>query len=209
MKIEFKNVSKSFKKVCVLNDVNYTFESGHIYGLLGRNGSGKSVLLKLISGYYVPSKGEILYDGVNLNLKKEFPSNLRALIESPSFYPDLSGYKNLKMLADINSKISDKEILDSLDIVNLTNEKDKVFSEYSLGMKQKLGFAQVIMENPNIYIFDEPFNGIEKSTVDKLIYYLNSIKSDDKIIIISSHIKEDLDRLCDVLIEIDNGNIVR
>ena len=105
MKIEVKNVSKKFKDVEIIKPFSYTFESGRIYGLCGRNGSGKSVFLKLLAGYYVPSEGEILYDGVNLNAKLEFPKNLRALIESPSFFPDMTGYENLKMLADIQGKI--------------------------------------------------------------------------------------------------------
>ena len=119
MKIEVKNVSKKFKDVEIIKPFSYTFESGRIYGLCGRNGSGKSVFLKLLAGYYVPSEGEILYDGVNLNAKLEFPKNLRALIESPSFFPDMTGYENLKMLADIQGKIGKEEILDALTKVNL------------------------------------------------------------------------------------------
>ena len=124
MTIEVKNISKSFNKNNILSDISVTFESGKIYGLVGRNGSGKSVFLKLICGFYVPTKGEILYDGINLNNRNEFPDNLRALIEKPSFFPDLTGYQNLKLLAKIQNKISDKEIEEALKIVNLYDEKD-------------------------------------------------------------------------------------
>ena len=169
MKIEFKNVNKSFKKVEILKNINLEFTSGNIYGIYGRNGSGKSVFLKMIAGFMIPTNGEILFDNKNLNLKQEFPKNLRALIENPSFFPNLTGFENLKLLSKIQNKIGDEEILNALDIVNLTEEKDKKYSKYSLGMKQKLGIAQAIMEDPEILILDEPFNGIEEKTVKKLI----------------------------------------
>lgn len=207
MKIELKNVSKTFKNVTVLKDVNLEFENGNVYGLYGRNGSGKSVLLKLICGFYVPTGGEILYNGVNLNLKLEFPPNLRALIEKPSFFPDLTGFENLKMLAKIQNRINDNEILNAIDVVNLSDEKDKKYCKYSLGMKQKLGIAQAIMENPEILILDEPFNGIEQKTVQKLIDYLLQEKNNGKIIIISTHIKEDLDKMANKIFCFDDGKV--
>lgn len=203
MKIEFKNVNKSFKKVEILKNINLEFTSGNIYGIYGRNGSGKSVFLKMIAGFMIPTNGEILFDNKNLNLKQEFPKNLRALIENPSFFPNLTGFENLKLLSKIQNKIGDEEILNALDIVNLTEEKDKKYSKYSLGMKQKLGIAQAIMEDPEILILDEPFNGIEEKTVKKLIKYLKEIKK-DKIIIISTHIKEDLLDLSDKTLCFDN-----
>lgn len=121
------------------------------------NGTGKSVFLKLICGFYIPDSGEIKIDGINYNLCNDFPKDLRALIEKPSFFPELTGYENLKLLADIQRKIDDKQIREALDIVNLTEDMDKKYHKYSLGMKQKLGIAQVIMENPKIMILDEPF----------------------------------------------------
>ena len=206
MKIEFKNVNKSFKKVEILKNINLEFTSGNIYGIYGRNGSGKSVFLKMIAGFMIPTNGEILFDNKNLNLKQEFPKNLRALIENPSFFPNLTGFENLKLLSKIQNKIGDEEILNALDIVNLTEEKDKKYSKYSLGMKQKLGIAQAIMEDPEILILDEPFNGIEEKTVKKLIKYLKEIKK-DKLIIISTHIKEDLLDLSDKTLCFDNKEI--
>lgn len=207
MKIEVKNVSKEFKKVIVLDNVNAIFETGKIYGFSGRNGSGKSVLLKIICGFYTPTSGEVLFDGENYISNNKFAPDTRALIEKPSFMPHLTGYENLKLLADIQHKIGEKEILDSLDIVNLKENKDKLFFKYSLGMKQKLGIAQVIMEDPSIMILDEPFNGLEEETAKKLRTYLNKIKK-DKIIIIASHIKEDIEDLADVVYKFDAGKVI-
>lgn len=205
MKIELRNITKKFDKVEVIKNTNVVFEEGHIYGLYGRNGSGKSVLMKLICGFYIPTTGEILYNDKNINMEKEYPENLRAVIEKPTFFSDLTGYENLKLLAKIQNKITDKEILETLDLVNLTNEKDKKYSKYSLGMKQKLAIAQALMENPKILILDEPFNGIEDASVEKISNYLKSQK--DKLIIFSTHIKEDLNNLADIIYHIDEGTI--
>lgn len=202
MEIKLENVNKSFGKIKVLTDVNIKFSSGKIYGLYGRNGSGKSVLLKIISGLY-SHEGKVLYDNVEYEKLSSLPF-LRGQIETPSFFPNLTGLENLRLLAKIQNRISDEEILKSLDIVNLLNEKDKRYSEYSLGMKQKLGIAQAIMENPDIIILDEPFNGIENATVKKLIEYFKRIKK-DKIIIVSMHIIEDLKNLCDKIYYLDGG----
>lgn len=207
MKIELKNVSKKFKNNIVINNVSVTFESGNIYGFYGRNGSGKSVLQKIISGLYLPTSGEVLLDGININEKELYPSNMRILIEKPAFFSDLSGLDNLKLLADINKIIDEKKIIEVLELVNLKDEMHKKYSKYSLGMKQKLGVAQAIMENPDILILDEPFNGIEQATVDKLIEYLLKKKEEGKLIIISTHIKEDLTKLSDYIYVFDNGSI--
>ncbi len=207
MKIEIKNVSKKFKKNYVLTNINLKLSDGNIYGLSGRNGSGKSVLLKIICGLYSPTEGEVLFDGQNYKKSNMFVPNLRALIEKPTFFPNLSGYENLKLLAEIQNKITDKEILKALEIVNLLNEKDKKYAEYSLGMKQKLGIAQVIMENPHVLILDEPFNGIEDESVKKITKYLKDKQKEGKIIIISSHIKEDLQNMASKIYYFDNGKI--
>ena len=207
MKIELKNVTKKFDKIEVIKNTNIVFESGHIYGLHGRNGSGKSVLMKLICGFYMPTTGEILFDNVNFNAKNEYSKDLRAVIEKPTFFPDLTGYENLKVLARIQNKITDKEILDSLETVNLIHEKDKKYSKYSLGMKQKLAIAQAIMEDPKVLILDEPFNGIEEKSVEKITKYLKQKKKEDRLIIFSTHIKEDLNNLADTIFHIDDGVI--
>ena len=161
MKIEVKDVTKKLDKELVLNDVSLSLDSGKIYGLVGRNGSGKSMLLKTICGFVKPDKGYVKVGGEDIYKNNTFPKKTAALIERPNYLPDLTGYENLKMLASINKVIGDKEILNTLEKVNLLEEKDKKFKKYSLGMKQKLGIAQVLMENPDIMIFDEPFNGLE------------------------------------------------
>ena len=207
MKIDVIDLSKKFKNISVLNNINLTMESGNIYGLYGKNGSGKSVFLKLICGFYFPTTGKILFDGKELNKELDYPPSLRALIEKPSFFPDLTGLENLKLLADIQNKISNDDIKRALEIVNLSEDKDKKYSKYSLGMKQKLGIAQVIMEDVEIIILDEPFNGIEDETVTKIMEYLKKERDKGKIIIISSHIKEDLLFLSNKIFYFDNGTI--
>lgn len=207
MKIEIKNLSKDFKKVNILNSINLTLESGTIYGLIGRNGTGKSVFLKTLCGFYFPSSGEILFDGKNYSANNLYPDNLRALIEKPSFMPNLTGYENLELLASIQNKIGKSEIEETLKKVNLFEEKDKKYSKYSLGMKQKLGIAQVLMENPEIIILDEPFNAIEEETVNKIKNILLEEKSKGKLIILSSHIKDDINSLADIILTMNNGTI--
>lgn len=199
MKIEVKNITKKFENTTIIEDLNLTFEQGKIYALIGKNGSGKSVFLKMLCGFYKPNKGEILFDGVNIIEKGLYPPSTRALIEKPTFLPDLTGFENLKLLASIQKKIGEKEIIEALEKVNLIKDKDKKYHKYSLGMKQKLGIAQVLMENPDILILDEPFNGIEDSTTEKLREILLEEKKKGKIIILASHIKEDIESLADIV----------
>ena len=208
MKIEVKNVNKSFQGITILEDINVTLESGNIYGLIGRNGTGKSVFLKLLCAFYKPTRGEILFDGVNVIEKHLFPPSTRALIEHPDFLPDLTGYENLKLLASIQKKIGEKEILESLEKVNLIEDKDKAFHKYSLGMKQKLGIAQVIMEDPMLMILDEPFNGIEERTAIQIRKLLRDEKEKGKIIIIASHIKEDIIGFADKVYLFDDKKMI-
>lgn len=207
MKIELKNVTKEFDKVEIIKNISLEFETGKIYGLYGRNGSGKSVLMKLICGFSIPTKGKVLINGKDFNAKNEYPDNLRAVIEKPSFFPELTGFENLKLLAKIQNKINDEEIIKALDLVNLIDEKDKKYSKYSLGMKQKLAIAQAIMEDPSILILDEPFNGIEEKSVEKITKFLKEEAKNGKTIIFSTHIKEDLENLADIIYKIDNGTI--
>ena len=209
MEIIVKELSKKFKKVTVLENINMKFESGKIYGIVGRNGSGKSVFLKILCSFYKPTTGEILFDNVNYNSNNNFPPSVRALIENPTFFPDLTGFENLKLLSSIQNKIGDEEIIKTLDQVNLLKEKDKKYSEYSLGMKQKLGIAQVLMENPDVMIFDELFNGIEEKTVEKIRNILLELKNQNKIIIVTSHIKEDIGVLSDEVYKFDCGRVER
>ncbi len=207
MKLEIKDLSKRFGENVVLDNVNLTFEGGKIYGFIGRNGSGKSVFLKIICGFYPPSSGSISLNGKNYTIANEFPDNTRALIEKPKFLPDLTGYENLALLASVQNKIGKSEIEDVLEKLNLKKEKNKKYSKYSLGTKQKLGIAQVLMENPDLIILDEPFNGVENETAKKIRNILLEEKKKGKIILLASHIKEDITSLADIVYEVDGGKI--
>lgn len=207
MIVSLKNVSKKFKQQLVIDDVSIEFKPNKIYGLVGRNGSGKTVLLKLICGIFTPTKGEILFDGEDYIGKYGVPKSTRALIESPEMIGELSGYDNLKLLANILNKIDDKRIYEVLEIVGLKGQENKKYKEYSLGMKQKLGIAQTIMEASNLIILDEPFNGLDDKSAEDMRKLINNLKK-DRIIIIATHIKEDIDGLIDELYRIDDGKLI-
>lgn len=210
MEIIINNLSKEFENNKILDNINLKLKEGKIYGFIGKNGSGKSVLFKIMCGFYQPTVGEVLCDGKNIHKQNSFLPDTRVLIEKPEFLPDISGFDNLKMLAKIQKRISVNEINETLDLVNLSKgDRLKKYHKYSLGMKQKLGIAQVIMENPKMMIFDEPFNGIEEETVDKIKEYLKSINGKDKIILIASHNKEDIESLCDEVYKIDGGKCIK
>lgn len=204
MKIEIKNVAKKFKDIEVLNNVNMTLEEGKIYGFVGPNGSGKSVLLKMICAFYEPTTGEILFDGRNIIKENGFPPNTRAMIEKPSFLPELSGKENLELLAQIQNIVGEKEIDETLKKVGLDPNDKKSYYKYSLGMKQKLNIAQVLMENPKLLILDEPFNGLDDSTHQNIRNIILEEKKKNKIIILASHVKEDLEILCDEIYKFNN-----
>ena len=208
LKIVLENIVKKFDGNNILTDINIDFTSGKIYGLIGRNGSGKSVLLKIVCGFYAPTTGKVLVDDIDIVQEKRFLPNVRVLIEKPTFLPDISGIENLRLLAKIQNKISEDKINETLDRVNLSIEdRNKKYHKYSLGMKQKLGIAQVLMEDPDIMILDEPFNGVEKETTEKIRKVLKEEKKKGKIIILASHIKEDIEELADAVYEIDAGKI--
>ena len=161
----------------------------------------------MICGFYSPSEGTILQDGRDYTKANEFPKNTRALIEKPKFLPDLTGYENLELLASIQNKIGKKEIEEVMKRLNMEGEKNKKYSKYSLGTKQKLGIAQVLMEDPDIMILDEPLNGIENKTAEIIRNILKEEKAKGKIILIASHIKEDIENLADEVYEVDGGRV--
>ena len=204
--IKIKNLTKIYDENKILDGISITFEEGKIYGIVGKNGSGKSVLLKTICGFIRPDKGEILFDNINIVKKQTFPPETGAMFENSGFIPNISGLENLKLLASINNIISEEEILKSVDIVNLKEDINKKYYKYSLGMRKKLGICQAIMENQKYIILDEPFNGIDDESLKKIKIQLNKIK-ENKIIIISTHIKEDIEKLCDEVYKISNGKI--
>lgn len=205
MKIEIKDLTKRFDDIDIIKKVNLEFEEGKIYGFIGKNGSGKSVLFKLICGLYTPTNGSVVINGVNIHEKNSFYEDMRILIEKPNFISQLSGFENLKVLASIQNKIGVDEIESALKQVNLYEERNKKYSKYSLGMKQKLGLAQVFMENPKVMILDEPLNGIEEKTANKIREILKEEKKKGKIILIASHIKEDIIGLADEIYKIEEG----
>lgn len=209
MIIEIKEISKSFRGVKVLKNVSMTLESGHIYGFIGHNGSGKTVLLKLICAFFEPTTGEILFNGTNIIKNNEYPPSTRALIERPTFISELSGKENLELLAKIQKKIGEKEIENALEKVGLEKEKDKLYYKYSLGMKQKLGIAQVLMEDPQILILDEPFNGLDDESAKNIRQILLEEKKKGKLIILATHLKEDIELLCDELYKFDDGVVTK
>lgn len=207
MEIKLIGYNKKIKEDYVLKDINYTFKQGNIYGLIGKNGSGKTMLLKAMSGFLRPSNGKVIVNDQELYLKEEFPKDMGVMIGNCEYIKDMTGKDNLKYLASLLKKIDDDRINEVIDIVNLTDEKDKLVKKYSLGMKQKLGIAQAIMEYPKILLLDEPFNGIDNESVSKIKKYLYSIKK-DTIIIIATHYKEDIDNFCDSIIKLENGTII-
>lgn len=209
MKIEIKNVTKKFKKDVILNDVNMSLSAGNIYGFIGRNGSGKSVLLKLICSFYEPTSGKILFDGKDIFASAKFPPRTRALIEKPSFLPDLTGKENLMLLANIQHLITETEVDEILEKVLLSDDKHKKYHKYSLGMKQKLGIAQVLMEHPDVIILDEPFNGLDDDSIKQIRALLLEEKKKGKLIIIATHLKDDIQFLCDEVYEFQNGVVFK
>ena len=205
MEIKLENVSKRFKNENVLKGISYSFESGKIYSIVGRNGSGKSVLLKIIAGLYLQDKGNVLFDNKNYNMINEIPNNLGIVIEQPSFINDLTGLENLKLLASIRNVATERDIVESLETVNLKDDMNKKYSKYSLGMRQKLSIAQAIMEQQKVILLDEPFNGIDRQSVVAIKEYLKRVKNEDKLIIITTHIMDDVVDLSDVMLNIEDG----
>lgn len=209
MKVVFKNYNKLIKKKEILTDINLTFESGKIYGLHGHNGSGKTMLLRAICGLILPTSGSVTVDGKTVGKDIEFPDGVGVIIENMSLIPEYTGFKNLQLLAGIKKKIGDSEIRDTLISVGLDPDDKRKVKEYSLGMKQKLNFAQAIMEKPELLLLDEPTNAMDVQTVEKVRSILVEMKEKGTLIIIASHNKEDLDALCDEFIDICDGKIQR
>lgn len=206
--IEISHVSKSFQTYRALDDVSLDIEKGKIYGIIGRNGSGKTVLFKCICGFLKTGSGEIKVDGKIIGKEIEAPQNAGIIIENPGFLSAYSGYQNLKFLADINKKIGKQEIRDVLEKVGLDPTIKKPVGKYSLGMRQRLGIAQAIMENPSLLILDEPMNGLDYQGVKDVRKILLDLKEEGKTILLASHNREDIAFLCDETVHIDHGKLV-
>lgn len=203
--ITVTNVSKHFKEGTALKNVTIAFEKGKIHGIIGRNGSGKTVLFKCICGFTSPSSGEIVVNGKIIGKDTDIPDNVGIIIEAPSFLPNYSGYKNLSLLASINGKIKKEAIRDAILKVGLDPDSKKHVRKYSMGMRQRLGIAQAIMEDPEILIFDEPMNGLDHTGVKEIRNLLKNLRDEGKTIIIASHNPEDIHELCDTVCEMDAG----
>lgn len=199
------HVSKSFGEEQVLRDVTRSFTRGKIHGIVGNNGSGKTVLMKCIVGFLHPDSGAILVEGRRVGRDMDFPDNLGIIIETPGFLPNRTGVKNLQLLADLRKKIRLAEIRESIRRVGLDPDMKKPVGKYSLGMRQRLGIAQAIMEDPQILILDEPFNGLDKAVAENMRRLLLELKAEGKTILLASHNQADIDRLCDTVCEMDAG----
>ena len=189
MSIEIKNLTKKIGSNIVLLNINLTMNAGTIYGFKGKNGSGKTMLMRAVSGLITPTEGEVSIDGKVLGKDISFPPSIGLLIENPAFLPTYSGFDNLKMIASIKSLVSDEEIRDIIRRVGLDPEDKKKYKKYSLGMKQKLGIACAIMEKPDIIILDEPINAIDEDGVKVIRELLDELKKEEKIIILACHDK--------------------
>lgn len=195
--IEVDHVYKSFGKEQVLIDVNFSIPPGSIYGVVGNNGSGKTVLMKCICGFMKCDRGKIVVNGRQVGKEVDFPDRLGVIIETPGFIPNLTGYKNLKILAALKGRIGKSEIRETLQRVGLDPDMKKPVSKYSLGMRQRLGIAQAIMEDPDVLILDEPFNGLDRYGVVEIRALLKDLKADGKSILLASHNAQDIEELCD------------
>lgn len=203
--IKVENVSKDFAQERVLRSVTRKFESGLIHGIVGNNGSGKTVLMKCICGFLVPTEGKITVNGQIVGKDVDFPGNMGLIIETPGFLPNVSGVKNLEILASLNKKIGLSEIAEAIRTVGLDPKLNKPVGKYSLGMRQRLGIAQAIMEDPKLLILDEPLNGLDKHGVAEMRTLIKSLKAKVKTILLASHNQADIDELCDTVCEMDAG----
>lgn len=202
------HVSKSIRGAKILNDINLVLTSGKIYGLRGKNGSGKTMLMRAISGLLIPDSGAVIIDGKELHKDISFPETIGALIENPAFLPQFSGYKNLKLLAGLSSGITNEDVEKAIARVGLNPQDKRLYRKYSLGMKQKLGIANAIMGEPEIIILDEPINALDEESIHSIKRVLLELRDKDKLIIIACHDREELEFLCDIIIEVKDGMII-
>ena len=206
--IEIKNAVKKWGNNTVLNSVNFTAEQSEIIGIVGHNGSGKTVLMKCICGLISPDGGEISVSGKLIGHDVDIPQNIGLIIETPGFLPNFSGFSNLWQLAKIRRKIGKNDVREVMKKVGLNPDEKKHVGKYSLGMRQRLGIAQAIMENPDILILDEPMNGLDKDGVNDMRELLLNLKESGKTIILASHNPVDIDVLCDRVFEITKGDLI-
>lgn len=208
MTITLKNVTKTIGGNTVADSVNLTLKSGTVYGLCGYNGCGKTMLMRLISGLILPTKGDIFFDEKKLGKDIDFPENMGILIENPAFLGGLSGFDNLKLLASIKGKITDDIIKKTISRVGLDPDDKKKYRKYSLGMKQRLGIASAIMEAPELIILDEPTNALDSSGVEIVKKIIASEKKRGALITVTCHDHAILQEMCDIIYKIEHGKII-
>lgn len=200
-----QQVSKFFGEAEVLHEVSHDFESGKIHGIVGNNGSGKTVLMKCICGFLLPSKGRVFVHGKQIGRDVDFPPDTGIIIETPGFLPNLTGMKNLELLASLQRRIEREAIRQVIERVGLDPDMKKPVGKYSLGMRQRLGIAQAIMENPSLLILDEPLNGLDKVAVIQMRRLIRELREQGKTVILASHNQQDIAELCDTVCEMDAG----
>lgn len=201
-------IIQKIKGNIILDNINYTFEKGKIYGIIGRNGSGKTMLLRAICGLIFPDNGEVYIDDKQLHKDISFPDNCGVIIENSELLPNFSGFENLKILSKIKKTASDNDIIFALETVGLEPQNKKKVKAYSLGMKQRLSIAQAIFENPELLLMDEPTNALDEKGVDMIRNILQKFRDNDAIVLIASHNKEDIEILADEIINISDGKII-
>lgn len=206
--IKIENLTKKFGNATVLDHVNVNFEKGKIHGIVGRNGSGKTMLMKCICGFLKPTEGKVTVSEKVVGKDVEMAPDIGVIIETPGFVTNYSGYKNLKLLASIRGKITNDAIVEAMNTVGLDAKNRKHVGKYSLGMRQRLGIAQAIMENPSILILDEPMNGLDNDGVQHIREVFLALKAQGTTIILASHNREDIDVLCDTVCYMDKGRIM-
>ncbi|MBR6669993.1 MAG: ATP-binding cassette domain-containing protein [Ruminococcus sp.] len=207
MTITVKNITKKIRGNIVADDVNMTMKSGIVYGLCGYNGCGKTMLMRLIAGLIIPTKGEILFDNKILGKDIDFPESMGILIESPAFLDGLSGFDNLKLLSSIQGKIDDERIKKTISRVGLDPKDKKKYRKYSLGMKQRLGIAAAIMESPELIILDEPTNALDSDGVELTKRLIDEERQRGALVIMTCHDRSILEGVCDVIYSIEHGRI--
>ena len=210
MKIEIRNVTKVIKKTKVIDNVDITFEGGKIYGLSGKNGCGKTMLMRLISGLIYSTEGEVVIDGKILGKDCSFPKSIGLLIENPAFLEEYTAYENLRMLNGVGGNRLDKEeILSLIQSVGLDPHDSRKYYKFSLGMRQRLGIAAAIMGKPDVILLDEPINAIDEDGVSEIRDLVRSLSGEDRIIIIACHDKEEMEYMADEIIYMKDGKIVK
>lgn len=207
--IKLEDVTKIYGKHMVVSHVKVVFKKGKITGIIGRNGSGKTVLFRMICGLTKPTSGIVTVDGMEIGKDTDYPPNTGMIIETPGFLAFQSGFQNLMELAAINRRIGKKEVKETMRTVGLDPESRKTVGMYSLGMRQRLGIAQAIMENPDVLVLDEPMNGLDRQGVEDMRNLFQNLKGQGKTILISSHNSEDIRILCDEVYEMDGGKLSR